>query len=194
MTGFSIISDLMNKIVDTLWETKIILFHKGNRKKISVFQVLWSDKPSWDVIRTIENLTLTARDLKTFLVFSWNPARLHHVIKPVKCILLLTHVSKLFSPTFISGQVLTISLSCFHNGKFIGVVGTDITVEDLLSDITFFNQGQSTYAFMISNSGRTLIHPLLPAPTDAYGDPFFMDITTLEPDAEFKEVFESIKK
>ena len=74
------------------------------------------------------------------------------------------------------------------------MVGTDITIEDLLSDITFFNQGQSTYAFMLSNSGRTLIHPLLPASTDAYGDPIFMDITTLEPETEFKEVFDSIKK
>ena len=89
---------------------------------------------------------------------------------------------------------MSITLPCFHEGKFIGVAGTDINMDDLLSDITFFNQGQSTYAFMISNSGRTLIHPLLPAPTDAYGDPVFLDIRTLEPEAEFEDVFFSIKK
>ncbi|KAJ7382926.1 hypothetical protein OS493_031701 [Desmophyllum pertusum] len=32
--------------------------------------------------------------------------------------------------------------------------GTDINIEDLLSDITFFNQGQSTYAFMIMEKPR----------------------------------------
>lgn len=89
---------------------------------------------------------------------------------------------------------MSITLPCFHEGKFIGVAGTDINMDDLLSDITFFNQGQSTYAFMISNSGRTLIHPLLPAPTDAYGDPVFLDIRTLEPETEFEEVFDSIRR
>ena len=89
---------------------------------------------------------------------------------------------------------MSITLPCFHKGNFIGVTGTDIHVEDLLSDITFLNQAQGTYAFMISNSGRTLIHPLLPAPTDAYGDPIFMDIRTLEPETEFDEVFNSIKR
>ena len=85
------------------------------------------------------------------------------------------HMNSLSS---FSGLLMSITLPCFHEGKFIGVAGTDINMNDLLSDITFFNQGQSTYAFMISNSGRTLIHPLLPAPTDAYGDPVFLDIRT----------------
>lgn len=48
---------------------------------------------------------------------------------------------------------------------------------------------------MITKSGRTLIHPLLPAPADAYGDPIYMDIRNLErPEADFKEVFESMTK
>lgn len=89
---------------------------------------------------------------------------------------------------------MSITLPCFHNGEFIGVTGTDISIEDLLSDITFFNQGQSTYAFMITNSGRTLIHPLLPEPTHAYGEPVYLDIRALEPEKDFIEVFESIQK
>jgi len=87
-------------------------------------------------------------------------------------------VSVPYVDAFGTGLLMSITLPCFHEGKFIGVAGTDINMNDLLSDITFFNQGQSTYAFMISNSGRTLIHPLLPAPTDAYGDPVFLDIRT----------------
>lgn len=89
---------------------------------------------------------------------------------------------------------MSITLPCFHNGEFIGLTGTDINIEDLLSDITFFNQGQSTYAFMITNSGRTLIHPLLPEPTHAYGEPVYLDIRALEPEKDFIEVFESIQK
>ena len=90
---------------------------------------------------------------------------------------------------------MSITLPCYdRTGKFIGVAGTDMNIDELLSDITFFNQGQTTYAFMISGSGRTLIHPLLPTPIHAYADPIFMDIRTLEPDSEFKEVFESMTK
>ena len=65
---------------------------------------------------------------------------------------------------------------------------------DLLSEITYFQRGQSSYAFMADSSGRTMMHPLLPAPSNAFSDPIFMDITALEPDPEFYSVFESIKK
>ena len=77
---------------------------------------------------------------------------------------------------------------------FIGVVGTDISMEDLVSDINLLNEGQSAYAFMTSKSGRTIVHPLLPAPTDAYGDPVYLDIRALEPEAEFNDVFTSMTK
>ncbi|XP_078343118.1 VWFA and cache domain-containing protein 1-like [Oculina patagonica] len=103
-------------------------------------------------------------------------------------------VSVPYLDAFGTGLLMSITLPCFHEGKFIGVAGTDINIDDLLSDITFFNQGQSTYAFMVSNSGRTLIHPLLPAPTDAYGDPVFLDIRTLEAEIAFEEVFDAITK
>lgn len=104
-------------------------------------------------------------------------------------------VSVPYIDAFGTGLLMSITLPCYDNkGNFIGVAGTDINIEDLLSDITFFNQGQTTYAFMISGTGRTLIHPLLPAPNDAYADPIFMDVRTLEPDSEFNEVFYSMTK
>ena len=85
------------------------------------------------------------------------------------------------------------TLPCYHKGKFIGVAGTDINIEDLVSDIDLLKEGQIAYAFMTSKSGRTIVHPLLPAPTDAYGDPVYLDIRTLEPEAEFNDVFISMK-
>ena len=92
------------------------------------------------------------------------------------------------------GLLTSVTLPCYHKGKFIGVVGTDLSMEDLLSDITYFQRGEASYAFMADSSGRTMMHPLLPAPSHAYGDPFFMDITALEPEPEFYSVFESIKR
>ncbi|PFX13248.1 VWFA and cache domain-containing protein 1 [Stylophora pistillata] len=37
------------------------------------------------------------------------------------------------------------------------------------------------------------MHPLLPAPSDAFDDPIFMDITAFKPEPEFTSVFLSIK-
>ena len=91
------------------------------------------------------------------------------------------------------GLLTSITLPCYHQGKFIGVVGTDISMADLLSEVTYFQRGQRSYAWMADSSGRTMMHPLLPAPSDAYGDPVFMYITALEQEPEFKEIFNSIK-
>ncbi|XP_068714501.1 VWFA and cache domain-containing protein 1-like [Montipora foliosa] len=102
-------------------------------------------------------------------------------------------VSVPYVDAFGTGLLMSITLPCYDSeGKFIGVAGTDVNIEDLLSDITFFNQDRKTYAFMISSSGRTLIHPLLPIPDDPDADPIFLHIKTLEPDAEFEEVFNSM--
>ena len=100
----------------------------------------------------------------------------------------------LISFFLILGLVISITLPCYHKGVFIGVVGTDISMEDLVSDINLLNEGQSAYAFMTSKSGRTIVHPLLPAPTDAYGDPVYLDIRTLQPEADFNDVFTSVTK
>jgi len=94
----------------------------------------------------------------------------------------------------LSGLLTSITLPCYHGGKFIGVVGTDINIADILSEVTYFKKGQSSYAWMADSSGRTMMHPLLPAPSHAYADPIFMDITALEPEPGFNVVFQSIKR
>lgn len=116
--------------------------------------------------------------------YGLSPRTLH------QCIYLSTDDN--YSP----GLLVSITIACYNHGKFIGVAGTDINIEDLMPDFTkYFKQGRTTYTFMITKSGRTLIHPLLPAPADAYGHPIYMDIRNLErPEADFKEVFESMTK
>ena len=108
-----------------------------------------------------------------------------------ECVGLVNHWTCISIST---GLLTSITLPCYYQGKFIGVVGTDISMEDLLSEITYFQRGQSSYAFMVDSSGRTMMHPLLPAPSDAFGDPIFMDITALEPEPEFTSVLLSIKR
>ena len=90
------------------------------------------------------------------------------------------------------GLLTSITLSCYHKGKFIGVVGTDISMEDLLSEVTYFKKGQSIW--MADSSGRTMMHPLLPAPSNAFVDTIFMDIRDLEAERGFDVVFQSIKR
>ena len=89
-----------------------------------------------------------------------------------ECVGLVNHWTCISIST---GLLTSITLPCYYQGKFIGVVGTDISMEDLLSEITYFQRGQSSYAFMVDSSGRTMMHPLLPAPSDAFGDPIFIE-------------------
>ncbi|XP_077862112.1 VWFA and cache domain-containing protein 1-like [Saccoglossus kowalevskii] len=93
------------------------------------------------------------------------------------------------------GLMTTAALPVKYNRKLMGVVGVDITLDDLLADVTFFKKGASSYAFIFeANSkaaGRALIHPLLPAPMDIADEPIYVHITTLERDTEF---FDSVFK
>ncbi|KAL9960894.1 hypothetical protein ACROYT_G034402 [Oculina patagonica] len=86
----------------------------------------------------------------------------------------------------------TAALPCYYNNTFIGVVATDISMEDIQSQITYFRKGRSSYAFMVDSFGRAMIHPLLPAPSEAFEDPIFMDIAALEPASGFGDVLASI--
>ena len=92
-------------------------------------------------------------------------------------------------------MVTTVSMPCYHNNKFIGVAAVDITMSDLLADVTYFSQGKASYAFLVDmTDGRTMVHPLLPAPSSVTEPPVYLDIRSLEPEPKFSEVFSSIKK
>ncbi|XP_070572711.1 VWFA and cache domain-containing protein 1-like [Ptychodera flava] len=46
------------------------------------------------------------------------------------------------------GLITTVALPILEAGKLKGVVGVDITLQDLLADVTYFHEGQSTYSFI----------------------------------------------
>ena len=49
---------------------------------------------------------------------------------------------------------MSITQSCIINGKLIGIVGIDVNMADLLEDITYFEKGEKSYAFLINNQGN----------------------------------------
>jgi len=53
-----------------------------------------------------------------------------------------------------SGLTLSISMACMLNGAAIGVSGVDLHLEDLVQDVTYFNQGDDAYAFIINTYGK----------------------------------------
>lgn len=79
---------------------------------------------------------------------------------------------------------------------FYGVVCTDVKLSELLKDVEFFEEGNSSYAFMIDKYGRALVHPLLPDATYArlHDDPVQVDITTLERSPNSGEIIEKMKR
>lgn len=54
----------------------------------------------------------------------------------------------------ITALTMSISMACLHNKEPIGMSGVDLHMEDLVQDITYFNQADSSYAFIINTNGR----------------------------------------
>ncbi len=49
---------------------------------------------------------------------------------------------------------MSVTQTCIINDKVIGIVGLDINMADLLEDITYFEKGEKSYAFLINNQGK----------------------------------------
>lgn len=54
----------------------------------------------------------------------------------------------------VSALTMSISQACIHEGDLIGVVGVDLHMEDIAQDITYFNQEEDSYAFIINTDGE----------------------------------------
>lgn len=63
-----------------------------------------------------------------------------------------------------------------------GVTCVDVTMDTLFSEVRYFQQSSSLYAFLIDNYGRLLIHPLLPQPDSFTRDAPLVDMTSIEQD------------
>ncbi|CAC5416932.1 unnamed protein product [Mytilus coruscus] len=81
-------------------------------------------------------------------------------------------------------------------GSMQGVSCTDVKLSELLKEVEYFEEGNSSYGFMIDNTGRALIHPLLPEPdfVEINEDPVLVDITSLERTSKTADIINSMKR
>ena len=70
------------------------------------------------------------------------------------------YISKLFLFIYLfSALTLSLSQPCFHRNKkgeiikLIGMVGVDLHMEDIVQEITYYSQGDGSYAFVITTKG-----------------------------------------
>ena len=89
-------------------------------------------------------------------------------------------------------MITTIALPFYSGGHLKGVVGVDMSLRDLLADVSFFGRTDSSYAFIMDSTGRLLMHPLLPSPQSVSEDPIFLYASAVEPAQEAKQVIKSM--
>ena len=93
------------------------------------------------------------------------------------------------------GVVVSVCKPVYHNQQLQGVAAIDLRLADLLSDVTYYSNGDNTYAFIIDNTGTTLHHPLLPNPsTSEMVDRAIVSISFLEPTADQQHIIRSMRK
>ena len=69
-----------------------------------------------------------------------------------------------------------------------------MTLRDITNEFEYLQRSSNAYVFMIDNTGRTILHPMLPVPgLDPRSDPLFVDIQYFEPDAEAAGILDSMK-
>ncbi len=64
--------------------------------------------------------------------------------------------------------------------EFEGVTCSDMSITEVAGEVAFFQHGEHSYAFLIDNTGRTLMHPLLPQPHEVSDTPVSLSVTALE--------------
>ncbi|XP_013418905.1 VWFA and cache domain-containing protein 1 [Lingula anatina] len=92
------------------------------------------------------------------------------------------------------GLVTSLCLPVFYADTLVGVTCSDVTLSDLLTDISTLREGEVSYAFVIDGAERTIFHPLLPKPYNVESDQIFININQLEKSTEFKEVVQSMAR
>ncbi|XP_012946227.1 VWFA and cache domain-containing protein 1 isoform X2 [Aplysia californica] len=96
---------------------------------------------------------------------------------------------------------LTMSLSqtCIHTlpdqpdlQHLIGLVGMDLHMEDVAQDITYYSYADSSYAFIVTPQGFTIMHPSFQRPLRTNIQPMHTDIRHFEQHAGFHTVRSAI--
>jgi len=81
---------------------------------------------------------------------------------------------------------VSITQPCLHLNEVVGVVGLDLQLSDLVDEVTYFNGYGSSYAFIVTKNGLTLMHPALPRPSFAFDQPLVVDVDNFESVPDFQ--------
>jgi hypothetical protein len=84
------------------------------------------------------------------------------------------------------GLVTTVALPLGSVGNVEAVVGLDVPIMDLVSDLVMLNGFELSYAFMVDTTGFAIWHPALPSPSD--GTLTTIHLLDLEPGADFENI------
>ncbi|KAL8604767.1 hypothetical protein ACOMHN_017726 [Nucella lapillus] len=94
---------------------------------------------------------------------------------------------------------LSISQPCFHSPvnqperlQLMGMVGVDLHMEDIVQDITYYNNDDQSYAFLITTQGFTIQHPVFQRPLRTSFQPMHTDIRHFEQHPGFETVRQTI--
>lgn len=91
------------------------------------------------------------------------------------------------------GLIISVTKPCFRkDNHMIGVIGLDVSVADLLQEVSYFEEGSKSYAFMIDEQGYTMAHPSLTKPIKMTEPPLFANIQHFERAIGFSNVRESM--
>ena len=74
-----------------------------------------------------------------------------------------------------------------------GVTCVDVTLDELFKDVTYFQQGRLSYAFILDRNARVFIHPLLPRPSDVEDDPILLYLPDIEQAREIPDLLQQMK-
>ncbi len=69
-------------------------------------------------------------------------------------------ITEAYQDAITNALLVTIAEPVMKNGRFIGVVGADVLIDQLIEDVISLNAGQNAYAMLIDmNTGSFLAHP-----------------------------------
>lgn len=89
-----------------------------------------------------------------------------------------------------SGLIMSLTRPCYANDQVLGIVGLDMNMADILEDVTYFEEGDRSYAFLIDNQGLAIMHPSLPKPWLVTEQPIFTSIKHFEQSVGFDKLQE----
>ena len=98
----------------------------------------------------------------------------------------------IFSLPYIdqTDKALTMSISqtCFHYDDVIGIMGVDLHMEDIVQDVTYYDEMDGSYAFIINSEGYTIMHPSFTRPIKTNIQPMHTDIWHFENNDGFARI------